>query len=272
MFLTAVVCDLLVLVAARRILYSGRRLALSEVASPSESSVSSDSRHSGNGKNESSTLFPKERSILKPRRHAHILSSMTKAESRTSGLDASESLQTNTLPSLNLSNSHIKSDRLGTPPSVSQLMQTNSSTNVLNNYSSAFNIASAAFKVNVWDGSLNAKGVLLLFVFFCLGCTTNACLGHFERKNMEHEEDDDYRCHDHTRERIGAKRNVCFSEDSMASADAGNELSEGSSHAPHRFGTRKLKTVLKKGKEKRGAEADDHYKPGDFIRGLFSKT
>mmetsp|Transcript_63330 Transcript_63330/g.100072 ORF Transcript_63330/g.100072 Transcript_63330/m.100072 type:complete len:282 (+) Transcript_63330:80-925(+) len=276
MRLALFLCDLMALASTRRIL--ARRLAVSEMVSQSEISRSSGSGHSGIKRNDSNSLFAKARTISRSRRSRPIVNTSLKGPDFANPHLESESHKSYGTRSLKISR-RLKLDPLASAAPASQFVQLNYSINVSCNYSSVSIISSIAdFASTAYEhgDKLTLKAVMLFVLFFCLGCITNACLqGASENKQASDEEDyrgsATYSSQDSGTPR--KPRTVRFSDDLAPTAGSSSEPEEptGIASRTGAFGTRKLHSVLRKGKEKRGAEADDHYRFGDFARGLFSK-
>jgi hypothetical protein len=216
---------------------------------------------------DSSTMFAKPQKAPESQRSATGADIWARADSPTSS-DESDKIKTQNPLLHNLFSNQRKLEPLETPALASQLTQLNFSTNMSSKhsgYSLFSNMTSAALKVHVWDGTLNFKGTMLLLLFFGLGCGANACLrGALEGSDNEHHTQDDSK-----HRSVFPFRHKRSSAATADHTDPAGEDEFGEEIVDHKPSL--IKSVVNKGKVTRGADTDEHYKFGDFTRGLFSK-
>lgn len=245
-----VVCDLLVLTAF------GRRLPVRDIV---DTLMKTDDATSGHNSSESNLTY--------------AFSHRSSGHEKLDQLD----ITTNVFPLLNRSSGYEKLDGLNTTTIPTQFVQLGFSMNTSSNHSSASFIsamAAVASKVySTWDGSLNFKGVLLLLLFFCLGCITNVCL--LAARDLEGQIPGQGRGGAPTSRNSSSSKSrddTMTSAGSIASHNGEASDTPGSFVATGRL-TGRLASRLT-GSEKRGTETEDERRGGfgSLLKSIFSKT
>jgi len=249
-----VVCDLLVLAAF------GRRLPVRDIV---DTLMKTDDATSGHNSSESNLTY------------AFPLLNRSSGHAKLDQFD----ITTNVLPLFNRSSGYEKLDGLSTTTIPTQFVQLGFSMNTSSNHSSASFIsamAAVASKVySTWDGSVNFKGVLLLLLFFCLGCITNVCLlaardleGQIPGQGRGGAPTSRNSSSSKSRDDTMTSTGSIASHNGEASDTPGSFVATGSGRLSGRLASRLT------GSEKRGTETEDERRVGfgSLVKSIFSKT